>query len=316
MSIRLMSKVWELSLDHSGQSILMALADHAADDGSSCYPSIAYLAWKTGYSERQTQRIMNKLKQAGLIEPIAYEQGGREHTVHYQLHLEKGVKKSPFRSAEKGDISERVTFSTIKGDIAMSPEPSGTVTTTTTVPAQESLPTLESSPTLKNGPSPLDVPTRPAPEDEPEWLHTLEEIQPLTPTEAANLLRWSATHGATALRETAYQLLVKWPDLAKGVKRKVNLACTFMNWVRRTEQTPQPQWTNRTNGTNGTNGKHPVRRIPRDPSAPLPGQKQWTPGLITDGYSESGAETPMAFATSPPPPGMKQWSPGLFTDGY
>ena len=271
MSIRLMSQVWELSLDHAQQSILMALADHAADDGSSCYPSIAYLAWKTGYSERQAQRIVNKLKQAGLIQPVAYEKGGREHSVHYQLHLEKGVKKSPFRPekgdvvvspfkpAEKGDISERVTFSTIKGDIAMSPEPSVTVTTPTTAQAQEILP------------------TRPTPEDEPEWLSTLEEAQRLTPTEVANLLRWSTTHDGTALRETAYQLLVKWPDLTKGVKQKPNLARTFMNWVRRTEQTPQPQiYTNQRK--TGANGYHLAA-----PSPSLTG-KQWSPGLFTDGY--------------------------------
>ena len=36
MSIKIMSQVWELDLPHNAQSIFLALADHADDDGY-CY---------------------------------------------------------------------------------------------------------------------------------------------------------------------------------------------------------------------------------------------------------------------------------------
>ena len=42
--------LWELDLDHDEQLVALALADHADDRGLSCYPSRAYLGWKTGYS--------------------------------------------------------------------------------------------------------------------------------------------------------------------------------------------------------------------------------------------------------------------------
>ena len=48
MSIKIMSQVWELDINHSEMIVLLAMADHADDDGQNCYPSNAYLAWKPG----------------------------------------------------------------------------------------------------------------------------------------------------------------------------------------------------------------------------------------------------------------------------
>lgn len=124
MSVLLMSKVWALDLDHSQQSLLLALADHAKDDGSDCFPGVGYLAWKTGYSERQVQRILRELESNHLIKPLAHGTGGRHLRTEYQLLLENGVKKSPF-TVQKGDNmsrervtkpAERVTSETQKGD--------------------------------------------------------------------------------------------------------------------------------------------------------------------------------------------------------
>ena len=96
MSVRVMSGVWEVDLDHGAQGLLLALADHADDDGRRCYPSVPYLAWKTGYSESQVRRIMKQLRESGLIVPVANENGGRGNPVEYVIHLEKGSKKPPF----------------------------------------------------------------------------------------------------------------------------------------------------------------------------------------------------------------------------
>ena len=96
MSVRVMSGVWEVDLEHGAQGLLLALADHADDDGRRCYPSVPYLAWKTGYSESQVRRIMKQLRESGLIVPVANENGGRGNPVEYVIHLEKGSKKPPF----------------------------------------------------------------------------------------------------------------------------------------------------------------------------------------------------------------------------
>ena len=147
-----MAQVWELELPHNTQSIMLALADHADDDGY-CYPSVGRLAWKTGYGVRQVQRTLKDLRDTGLAVPTSPVVGGRHNTTVYKLHPAAGKQKHPFQSKTdreilagikgdnltpfedeseiKGDTqdAERVTFETqrvtpetLKGDIAMSPE--------------------------------------------------------------------------------------------------------------------------------------------------------------------------------------------------
>jgi hypothetical protein len=103
MSIKLMTMVWDLDLPHDQQLILLALADHADDDGYHCYPSVAYIGWKCGYSERAVQRILRKLETAELITVRRYRKGGRGHATEYRVQPWKGVKKPPFIREEKGD---------------------------------------------------------------------------------------------------------------------------------------------------------------------------------------------------------------------
>lgn len=62
-----MSWVWEQSLPPNGKIVLLALADHAHDDGRNAFPSLARIARKTGYSERQVQRILAELVRQGAI---------------------------------------------------------------------------------------------------------------------------------------------------------------------------------------------------------------------------------------------------------
>jgi biotin operon repressor len=134
MSIKVMSAVWELNLPQNQKLVLLALADHANDEGV-CYPSVGRVAWKTGISERQVQRIVQKLRAAGLVVLLRNAQGGRGNPAVYEVQPQKGVKLSPF--AGRGDIGdtlseskrchsgqERVTSENQKGDIAASPEPS------------------------------------------------------------------------------------------------------------------------------------------------------------------------------------------------
>ena len=67
MSIRQILQVWEHELSHPHQAIMLALADHAHEDGNGIRPSIKRIAWKTGYSERSVQSIMSQLRELGLL---------------------------------------------------------------------------------------------------------------------------------------------------------------------------------------------------------------------------------------------------------
>lgn len=67
MSIRVMSKVWDdEELSPTEKFILLSLADHADDDGY-CYPSVARLVKRTGYSERTVQTAVKRLREVGKL---------------------------------------------------------------------------------------------------------------------------------------------------------------------------------------------------------------------------------------------------------
>ncbi len=145
MSGKLMGQCFSIVLTRVARDVLQALSDHAKDDGTGAFPSVALLAWKTDLSERQTQRVLKKLASMQLIERVAYAKGGRGRTPHYRVNIAAGTQKAPFESHQKGDNqkspftatkgdisrSKRVTFRTVKGDISsqkgdmkMSPDPS------------------------------------------------------------------------------------------------------------------------------------------------------------------------------------------------
>ena len=96
-----MSQVWELKLPQNEAWVLMAMADHANDDGGSIFPGREYVAWKTGYSEDSIKRIFGQLREKGLLIAIEFETGGRGHHTHYEMDLTKGFKKHPF-NRDKG----------------------------------------------------------------------------------------------------------------------------------------------------------------------------------------------------------------------
>lgn len=102
MSAKLTGQVWELDLPHKKQSVLLALADNAHDDGTNCYPGVDYLAWKTGYDRRSVQRILRELERDGLVVPVTGASGGRSHELEYRIDLSKGVRKTPWKEVKAG----------------------------------------------------------------------------------------------------------------------------------------------------------------------------------------------------------------------
>src|SRR5205085_11509747 len=70
MSVRLMSMVFDLDPEKyksTSKIVLLALADHANDDGRSIYPSVGRLAHKCGLTERAVQLQLHELRDQNLI---------------------------------------------------------------------------------------------------------------------------------------------------------------------------------------------------------------------------------------------------------
>ena len=64
-----MTEVWQRSTQKgSALLLLLAIADHAHDDGSGAYPSVPSLAKKVRMSERNTQYLLLKLEASGELE--------------------------------------------------------------------------------------------------------------------------------------------------------------------------------------------------------------------------------------------------------
>lgn len=85
MSDYLSGRVWQSGLDGDLKPLAAALANCGSDDGTSIYPSIAYLAWKLSRSERAVQYGMEKLKSLGIITVLKNGKGGRSKVPDYRL---------------------------------------------------------------------------------------------------------------------------------------------------------------------------------------------------------------------------------------
>lgn len=74
MSIKVMTRVWENSKNKgSGLLLLLAIADHAHDDGAGAWPSIKTLAAKTRMSERNVQYLIRSVEKTGELKILTGE---------------------------------------------------------------------------------------------------------------------------------------------------------------------------------------------------------------------------------------------------
>jgi hypothetical protein len=140
MSVRLMARIWELQLPPSHLLVALALGDHGDDDGNRIFPSLALVAFKTGYSARQVRRIIRELEAGGLLVKVADACSHRP--TEYRMDTAAVPAKPAFTradnmSARQGESSRRRegptademsgrgrTSATSRADIAMSAEPS------------------------------------------------------------------------------------------------------------------------------------------------------------------------------------------------
>jgi len=90
MSIRVMDLVWDRFPGNTTETfVLLSMADWGNDLGRHIYPAVKTIAAKTRITYRHTQRILAKLRREKWIACVAFEQGGRGHTRHYEINLDK-----------------------------------------------------------------------------------------------------------------------------------------------------------------------------------------------------------------------------------
>lgn len=126
MSAHLAGKVWFLELPRSEQLVLLALADHAHDDGSHVYPSVGYTAWKTGYDYRTVQRNIRSLEAKGVLVLVA--EADRRRAREYRIDLRQAKAKPPYEPGErkrKEKRSDRADESDAAGRQSDAPAPGG-----------------------------------------------------------------------------------------------------------------------------------------------------------------------------------------------
>lgn len=215
MSVKALAWAWAQDIPTATKVVLMALADHADDDGI-CWPGVKGVAEKCGISRRNTRRHISKLISLRLVESmIRVRSDGSQTSNIYVLRMGSGEVNF---DTEEGSI---LTPPPVTGDRGgMSLVTGGDVTGD--IPRTVIEPSLEPS-----GDMHMSTENRPAFLTElrriPAWSKVTEERE-------GKLLQWLSEQGITprqALR-AATALLGKWD----GRKYKDPLA-TFKNWALR-----------------------------------------------------------------------------------
>lgn len=117
MSVKASSRVWESDLETRRMIVLLAMADHADDEGRSIFPSVKRIAWKCKMSERQVQRHLAALRADGILKVIS--PATRYKPNEYAIVYAALPKKEPFESGVTDTTplgSSGVTSTTVRGD--------------------------------------------------------------------------------------------------------------------------------------------------------------------------------------------------------
>ncbi len=201
-----MQQVWEHSKQTEGALlVLLSIADFADDDGMA-YPAIPRLAKKARLTDRQVQRVLRRIEDAGELTITRGIGRGQSNIYHVIL---SGVNVSPING--KGDIGdiERVTLEPIKGDI-------------TVLSNRHIEPSIEPSRIVLS-----------------EWFETLSEDPRWTgknpekyvaaiEKEFPNINLGLEAHGA-----------FEWLQTTEGLKKKI-LRGFWRNWLKNANRSPPP----------------------------------------------------------------------------
>lgn len=115
MSGFLAGKVWQSDLASHLKPLAAALADIGNDDGTSIFPSVAYVSWLLGKGRRSVQTGLSELREARIIEPIGPDKGGRGQPTEYRLIEANLPKRVTWKELRKG--AEVAPFTETKGAV-------------------------------------------------------------------------------------------------------------------------------------------------------------------------------------------------------
>jgi uncharacterized phage protein (TIGR02220 family) len=76
LSVAAMAWAWKQELDPRDKFVLLALADHAADDDYTCWPSLSHLEKKTGYARPTVWKSIDRLIEAGAVKRVGESKAG------------------------------------------------------------------------------------------------------------------------------------------------------------------------------------------------------------------------------------------------
>lgn len=86
MSVTMMGLAWYVKgLTPAQKAVLVALADHAHDDGTNVYPGVKRLCIKTSLAERTVRRALSDLRSKGIIRIV--KRAKFHSTTEYRLDL-------------------------------------------------------------------------------------------------------------------------------------------------------------------------------------------------------------------------------------
>ena len=205
MSIKVMSWVWEQDLPPLDKIVLMAIADHADDDGYA-WPGMKRIAEKCSMEKRTVQRHVEKLQEQQLLKVESRQRhdgssSSNGYTVVMNGTNREGVAEShpPMSGMTPPHGTDDTPLTVI--------EPSDETTTTT-------LTLLEVF-------------------DDPDWLRTLAEVVEPDHEQRTRIIRWARNHEVAVLTQVAYSAAESWMTYKKKNKSLYN---TFMNWVNMQEK--------------------------------------------------------------------------------
>jgi Helix-turn-helix domain len=96
-----MAAVFELEITAMEKLVLLAMADHARDDGTGCYPSVSTLARKTSLTRRGVQKLIRGLEKQLLLSASVRRKGRLNLTTEYQLTLDNTAQSSLWQEGRK-----------------------------------------------------------------------------------------------------------------------------------------------------------------------------------------------------------------------
>ncbi|MGA9768179.1 MAG: DnaA N-terminal domain-containing protein [Blastocatellia bacterium] len=119
MSVKWTGKVWDLDLPHGEAWVLMAMVDHADHQGKNIFPGVGLLAWKTGYSDKQVMRLIDKLIEKAIIVEDGKMPDGQ---VRYKADFSKAIRKPEYQGRKKLAQQRVDKMSTLEGRQNVHPE--------------------------------------------------------------------------------------------------------------------------------------------------------------------------------------------------